>query len=115
MIQFSYIGMEGSTPLLRACFKVVAKKNGDRFCFCSPLKRNTTGWRKKNGGDFAIYYNAPVNWSKAENFIKKAREFDKKLQAPAYKTQIYFCGNLPNAAELLGMEYKADYNGISQD
>jgi hypothetical protein len=115
MIQFSYMGMDGSIPVLRTSYNMMAKKSGDKFCFCSPFKQNTTAWRVKAEGSFSFYYNAPVNWSKVNDYIKKAKEFDKKLNAPYYPTHIYFCGNFPNLLSLLGVAYKADYNGISQD
>ena len=45
MIQLSYIGIQGSAPVLRASFKTIAKKQGDKYCFCSPLKVNTLSWK----------------------------------------------------------------------
>jgi hypothetical protein len=115
IIQLSYMGIRDTIPLLRASFKLAAKKIGDKYCFYSLLKSNTTGWQVKNEGDFSVYYSAPVNWSKVNAYIKRAKEFDKELNAPAYVTKLYFCENLPYVMQLLGVEYKEDYNGYGQD
>ncbi|MDB4904650.1 MAG: hypothetical protein JWQ63_3931 [Mucilaginibacter sp.] len=114
-VQFSYMSMDGLTPILRTSYNMIAKKSGDKFFFCSPFKQSTTAWRVKTEGRFSFYYNAQVNFGKINDYIKKAKEFDKKLNAPYYTTHIYFCGNFPNLLSLLGIAYKADYNGISQD
>ncbi len=115
LIQFSYIGSNDSMPILRASFKLVAKKAGDRYLFSSTLKRNTISWRFKNDADFIFYYNGSFNSGKANDYVKKAKEFDKKLHAPEYTTRIYLCDNLSEALDLLGVQYKSDYNGISHD
>jgi hypothetical protein len=108
------MGVDAPTPLLRASFRLIAKNRGGRFYLCSPFKMNTIGWQIKKNGSFRFHYNAPVELSKANYYLKKAMEFDIKLNAPVYNTQIYFCGNLPNALQLLGVDYKSDYNGLNQ-
>lgn len=115
IVQFSYMGINESTAVLRASFKVIAKKSNSQYYFCSPLKRNTISWQVKNVGNAAFYYNAPVDLTRANGYVKKAREFDKKLHAKDYPMHIYFFNNLNNLLELLGVEYKSDYNGIGYD
>ena len=107
--------MDGAVPVLRASFKMTARRNGDKFYFSSAFFRNTADWHVKNEGNFSCYYTSAVNWDKVNEYIKKAKEFDKKLHAPVYTTYMYFCGNLPNLLQLLGVEYKTDYNGITHD
>ena len=113
IIQFSYIGMDGVTTILRASFELFAKKVEGQYYFSSPLKRNTALWHVKTINNFLVYYMAALNFTKIDEYIRRAKEFDKRLKAPAYKTSLYFSNNLPLAAELLGVEYKMDYNGLN--
>jgi hypothetical protein len=114
LVQFSYLGTNDSTPVVRASFKLIAYQQGDKYYFSSPILRNITGWHIKQDGNFIFYYaNDPLNEPQLSNYVKKAREFDKKLGAPAYSTQFYCCNTFQEALELLGVEYKLDYNGIS--
>jgi hypothetical protein len=114
-VQFVYLGGNEPEPVLRANFKLMAKKTGDHYSFYSPLKINTSTWQVKKTGKFIFYYRESLNRSLVGNYVKKAAEFDKKLHAPDYITQIYFCDDLPKALEVLGITYKADYNGIAHD
>jgi hypothetical protein len=114
LVQFSYLGTNDSIPVLRASFKLMACQQGDKYYFSSPLLRNTTGWHIKQDGNFIFYYaNDPLNEPLLSNYVKKAKEFDKKLRAPGYNTQFYCCNTFQEALELLGVEYALDYNGIS--
>ncbi|HET6255721.1 MAG TPA: hypothetical protein VFE32_16710 [Puia sp.] len=116
LVQFAYLGTVDTTPLLRASFKLVAHQDGDRFLFSSPLRRNTVGWKAIQDGEFTFYYsNYPLNATRISGYARKAREFDRKLHAAAYQTKFYCCGSLQEALEVLGVEYKLDYNGISSD
>jgi hypothetical protein len=89
LIQFSYLGTNDTLLILRASFKMVAKKAGGRYLFCSTLKRNTRSWQIKNKGNFIFYFNDSFNAAKVNDYVKKAGEFDKELHAPAYITRIY--------------------------
>jgi hypothetical protein len=115
IVQFSYLGTDETTPLLRASFKLIAKRTGDKYLFYSPLQRNTLKWTKKKEGKFVFYFKTELNTTLANNYAKKAAEFDKKLNAPEYITEMYFCDNVQEAIELLGVTYKADYSGFSHD
>jgi hypothetical protein len=113
LIQVSYIGLEDSKAALRLSFNLLAKKGNGMFYFSSPLKRNTLAWKVKKMGDFTLYYKTSLQTDAVNNYVKKAHEFDKKLQAPDYATQIYYCDNLQEELALLGIDYKLDYNGYS--
>jgi len=113
IVQFSYIGMDGVAPVLRASFELIAKKVGEQYYFSSPLKSNTALWRTKYTNGFTLYYTSAINFAKVNEYVKKAKEFDKKLNAPDYTTGMYFCNNLVVLLELLGVEYKMDYNGMA--
>jgi hypothetical protein len=116
LIQFAYLGLEDTMPLLRASFRLLAHQTGDRFAFSSPLRRNVIGWKVRTVGDFTFYYtDYPFNESLLADYVAKAKEFDRKLHAPAYPTIFYCCRTFQEALEALGVDYKLDYNGISTD
>ncbi len=114
ILQLAYMADAGA-PFLRAGFKLIAQKQGNGYYFNSPLKLNTQSWQVKPMGDFTIYTNSALYNDQLAGYVKKAMEYDKRLKAPAYPTQIYCCDNFVQAMQLLGVEYKADYNSISHD
>lgn len=111
IVQLSYMGVDESTPVLKASFKLMAKREGNLFYFYSPLKRNTATWKSKKMADFVFHYRSSLNATVVSNYVKKANEFDKKLNTPPYTNEIYYCDDLQEALELLGIDYKSDYNG----
>ena len=115
ILQFSYIGKSQGAPVIRASFKLLAKKAGDHYYFYSPLQRNTQTWKVKKIGSFDFYYRTSLNTTLINDYVKKAKQFDKKLLAPSYTTIMYFCDNAQEALELLGVTYKVDYNGLQHD
>jgi hypothetical protein len=116
LVQFAYLSLQDTTPLLRASFKLVAHQAGDRYAFSSPLRRNTTGWKVRKVGDFTFYYtDYPFNESLLSAYVRKAQEFDRKLHAPSYQTVFYCCRSFEEALEALGCDYKLDYNGVSSE
>jgi len=113
LIQLSYIKSDVSASVLRLSFKLLAKKANGQFYFSSPLKRNTAAWKMKKMGDFMLYYKTSLQTAAVNNYVKKALEFDVKLNTPAYTTLIYYCDDLQEELNLLGIDYKLDYNGYS--
>jgi hypothetical protein len=113
IVQFSYLGVRDTIPQLRASFRLLAHHNGDRFLFSSPLRRNTNGWKVRKDGNFTFYYtDYPFNETEIAGYVRKAKEFDGKLHAPAYQTTLYCCCSFQEALSALGVDYKLDYNGI---
>ncbi len=115
IVQFSYMGQYQGSTGIRASFKLLAKKIDDHYSFYSPFQRNTQTWKVKKTGKIDFYYRTSLNTSLINEYVKKANEFDKKLHAPDYITKIYFCDNTQEALELLGVTYKADYNGLAHE
>ncbi len=116
LVQFAYIGLQDTTPFLRASFRLLAHRTDDRFVFSSPLRRNVIGWKVRTIGNFTFYYaDYPFNESLLAAYITKAKEFDRKLNAPAYQTIFYCCRTFQEALQALGVDYKLDYNGISSE
>lgn len=111
IIQFSYMGITENVPLLRASFKVIAKKEGSRFYFSSPLKKNTIGWKSKKYNGLTLYYKDMLNSAAVRAYLKQIDFYNAKLKAPNLPIEFYYCDNLTEALQLLGVEYKSDYNG----
>jgi hypothetical protein len=112
IVQLSYMD---NSPMLRASFKLMARRQGERYYFDSPLKLNAQEWFEKKIGSFMVYFNTALYDPQVIGYIKKAMEYDKRLKAPDYPTYLYCCDNFVQAMQLLGVEYKAEYNGISHD
>jgi len=113
IIQLAYMAVDGATPITRISIKLLARRAGDGYLFYSPLKRNTLNWKSKQEGNFTFYYRTSLDTAKAANYAKKAQEFDAKLHAPVYGNQMYFCDDLQQSLEVLGIDYEADYNGLT--
>jgi hypothetical protein len=116
IVQFSYLGLRDSTPILRASFKLIAHRVGEGFLFHSPLKRNTAGWAIRRFDDFTFHYrNYSLDEPVIRSYVAKAHEFDAKLQATPYLTEFFCCGSFPEALGALGVDYKLEYNGVSSE
>jgi hypothetical protein len=68
-----------------------------------------------NAGNFIFHYNNPLNETALNVYVKKAAEFDKKLGVKEYVTQFYCCNSMQEGLEMLGVDYKLDYNGYYSD
>jgi len=112
VIQLSYMSVDAAAPVLRASFKLVAQRQGDQYYFDSPLKRNTRGWQVKKTGSFIVYRNTTNKVNKLDTYVAKAIAFDKQLHAQNYTTEVYYCDNAVDALELLGVDYKQQYNNF---
>ena len=111
IIQFSYMGIADNTPVLRASFKLIAKKAGSQFYFSSPLKQNTISWKSKKYNGLTCYYKDTLKAADAKAYQKQVEFYDAKLKAPNMPIEFYYCDDLTEALQLLGVEYKLDYNG----
>jgi len=115
-VQFAYLRAADSTPILRASFTLIAHRVGEGFLFRSPLQRNTATWHVRKTGDFYFYYaDYPFNESQIAAYIEKTGEFDRKLGVPHYLTKFYCCETLPEALQVLGVDYKLDYSGVGSE
>ncbi|MBI3233292.1 MAG: hypothetical protein HYZ42_04515 [Bacteroidetes bacterium] len=110
-IQFAYIGNNEGTSLIRASFTILAHKKIGHFFFFSPLKYNTRLWKKKTYSSTIVYYKNSLNNSKAKKYFNLINQFDKKLSAPPLSTEFYCCDRYDEVLQLIGVDYKLDYNG----
>ena len=111
IVQLSYIGVNHTTPILRASFTLMAKRTGDVFDFYSPLKQNTLTWKTKKFENLTCHYKTDLDPGKAKAYQKMVYFYDRKLNIPDGPVEYYFCENFTEAMHLIGIEYKAAYNG----
>jgi hypothetical protein len=115
LIQCSYIGLNETTPVLRASFTMVATKAANQFHFSSPLKQNSLSWKMETVDTTIFHFKNSFNSGNAKAYLKKVAEYDKKLNAPNQPTEFYCCDNFHGVLQLIGVDYKADYNGMSHN
>lgn len=115
LIQLAYIGLNGTIPLTRASFKIVATKSNGSFLFSSSLLRNTTNWKTLKVGDNIFHYQNNINKAKTNEYTKLASVFDKKLKSQNKITEFYCTENFVDVLSLIGIEYKSDYNGFTEN
>lgn len=115
IIQLSYIGIKDNRSLLRAAFTLLAKKRAGQFYFSSPLKQNTTSWKQTQFGNTRVFYKNKLNTTNAGKYFKTIAAYDKKLQAPKQPTDFYCADNFHEVLQLLGIDYKSDYNGYRRN
>ena len=114
LIQVSYIGTNENIALLRASFEFIAHKSNNSFAFSSPLLRNARNWKVEKVGNNIFHYQNTINKEKVKQFSQLASLFDVKLKLTNKVTDYYCTGNLIEMQKLIGIEYKADYNGQTE-
>ncbi len=113
IVQFSYIGVHDSSPLLRATFSVVATDMGDKYLFHSPLKLNTAAWSQKEVGLATIYYKPEFDFTIAKDYLSYASNYDNTLGVSDKPTKLYCANNFNEVMKLVGVDYKLDYSGVN--
>jgi len=111
IVQLSYIAVNRTTPILRASFKLMAKRVGDVFHFYSPLKQNTITWKTRKFNGLTCYYKNDADLDIAKAYQEMVYFYDKKLNIPDGPVEFYYCNSFTEALQLTGVEYKAAYNG----
>jgi hypothetical protein len=115
LIQLSYLGVDDSTPVLHASFRLFAKKQGDQFYFYSPLKQNTLTWKVKKMGNINFHFKDTLNIAEARAYLKTVNSYDKRLKVPITPEEFYFCDNFPEVLQISGVDYESNYQGIRFD
>lgn len=114
-VQFSYMGVKETRPDLRVCCKVMAKQKGDRFYFSTPIAAHTFGWKQQIFGNCVFHYKTEMNKKRAKEYQQKVAFYDGKLTKQSQTVDFYCCDNLDEATRMVGVEYKADYNGWAHE
>ena len=111
LVQLSYIGVNRTAPILRASFRLMAKRVGDIFYLYSPLKKNTEAWHTQKFGNITFHYKDSLNLADAKAYQKNVSFYDAKLNAADNPLDYYYCDNFTEVQQILGIDYKAAYNG----
>jgi len=114
LIQVAYMGVNEDVALLRASFDFVAHKVNNAFVFSSTLIRNTKNWKVEKAGNNIFHYQNTINAAKVKEFTKLTTEFDLKLKVASKVTDYYCCDDIIELEKLIGVEYKSDYNGMTE-
>ena len=115
LVQFAYIGMTENAPLLRASFKLLAKKQDGQFHFYSVLKQNTLAWKTKKINNITFHFKVTFDAANANAYLKAVNSYDTRLKTPVTPFDFYFCDNFPEVMRVLGVDYKLDYTGIKNN
>lgn len=115
LVQCSYMGINETTPALRASFTVLATKKDSQFHLSSPLKYNSRSWKAETVGKTTFHFKNSLNSVNTNAYLQKVAEYDKKLNVPDQPVEFYCCDTFPEALQLVGVDYKADYNGSSHN
>lgn len=110
MVQFSYMRVTESAPVLHAAFKLNAKRANGQFYFYSPLKQNTVTWKTKKVGTITWHYKDTMNKTNIRLFEASILSYDKRLNCLVESFDSYYCDNLSEVLQLVGIEYEADLN-----
>jgi hypothetical protein len=93
----------------------LAKNKNNQFYFASPLKQNTRAWKVRRVGNVTFHYKDTLFKGDAEVYYRTVSYYDRKLKVPPSANEFYYCDHFPEALQLLGVDYKSDYNGIKNN
>ncbi|MDZ7896707.1 MAG: hypothetical protein U5N85_01575 [Arcicella sp.] len=115
LIKLAYIGINEKTPITVANFEIIAHKTDEGFVFSSPLIRNTQNWKVAKVGNCIFHYETAINKTKINEYEKMASVLDKKLKSVNKITEFYSCEDFSALQKLIGVDYKLEYNGQSEN
>lgn len=96
---------------LKGIFSLLAREQGEKFVFESPLQIITTGWKVEKIGKITYHYPNNLDKKKALHFNDKYLFYNKILNIDAEPIDFYAFKNLHDALRSLGVTYYKDYNG----
>jgi len=115
VIQLQYMTVADGQPVLKAAFRLMARHEGHKFLFYAPLKQYTQSWHSKSIHNTTFYYKSALHMADVKAYQKKLDFYNQKLNAPASPTHFYYCDNLTEALQLVGVDYMLDYNGMNNN
>ncbi len=115
LVQFAYVGTSENAPVLRASFRLLAKKQDGQFYFYSVLKQNTLAWKTKKLNNITFHFKDKFDDATANAYLKAVNSYDARLKTPVTPFDFYFCDNFPEVQQVLGIDYNLGYTGIKYD
>lgn len=110
-IQLNYMSVLRDTPFTQACCTVLARREGDRYFFSSPLAEHTVSWKQKTIGCCTFHYPGTINLRRAAEFERSVASYDQRLKIGKPVIDFYCCANFMEAAKLVGIDYMAIFSG----
>lgn len=111
LLQIAYLGIKDNQPILRASFRLFAKKQLTGFSFYATLKVNTRYWHTKTIGNITFHFREHLDITNAKLYLNTVKAYDKRLDLSVTPSDFYFFENSPEIFSALGLDYKADYVG----
>jgi hypothetical protein len=111
-VQLNYLNVRKDTPVLEACCTVLARREGGRILFESPLGRQTVGWKRKTIGCCTFYYATEINLRGAVEFERRVASYDRRLKIGKPAIDYYCCTDFMQVSKLVGIDYMARYAGF---
>jgi len=114
LVKVAYIGTAENTSMLRACFELIAHRNGNGFSFSSPLKRNTKRWKTISTAGAIFHFKDSINKAKLNEYVSAIKKYDNKLGQKDKVIEMYCCEDAIELQRVMGIDYKRDYNGQTE-
>ena len=115
LVQLNYMGYAEGLPVVRASFRLMAKKDGDKFYFYSVLTRNTAAWKVNRIGYISFHFKDTLKVREAKAYLDFVNACNKRLNVKAEPINYYECDNFPEVLQVLGVDYKSNYTAIRYD
>jgi hypothetical protein len=115
LVQLNYMGYAEGLPILRASFRLMAKKDSGKFYFYSVLNRNTVSWKVKKIGYVTFHFKDTLNVNEAKAYLVFVAACNRRLKVDPDPIADYECDNFPEVLQILGVDYKSDYAAIRFD
>lgn len=115
LLELGSVGLAGGTPVVRATASLLAHRTRAGFSIGSPLQATSQAWGSTTIGSCVFRYQTTLDRPAAQAYAKQVAFYDHKLGASTWQTEFFCCDNLPQALQLVGINYKADYNGVAHN
>ena len=110
IVQISYIGTHTDSAFLKASFRLIVYKTDSSYQFSSLLMDNRSIWKTISYDKIVFHYKNHINKSKTKEFYNTAKKYDAKLRINNKVVEYYCCKDIFELQNLIGLDYKADYN-----
>lgn len=111
LLKVSFIGFENETSYFRASFDIKSVLEKDQFKFESFFKARTENWKMKLINNHTFYFKDSINSLQLNKYVNSVSMIDTKLGLTDFQTDVYCCEDIFEAQQLIGINYKSDFNG----
>ncbi|MES2374994.1 MAG: hypothetical protein V4553_00355 [Bacteroidota bacterium] len=106
LIKLAYAGVTPEKEIkYRISYSLLAKRQGDKFYFYSPLEYNTRNWGRKQVGSVKYIYPNQLNLAKARQMDKFNKSLARKMSVPVLAATYYRCDDPEQLFKMMGYDY----------